>query len=148
MNRHATLNSLLAALAIASAAANGADGEITLTIGVSGASPNKGQAILTLFTSKETFLKQPHTTLIVPIDSDGRMVTRVNHLNPGKYAVSVYYDADNNGKLNTGLFGIPTELVGFSNQARSLFGPPSFKKASFSLPSDRSIEIRLGKAKD
>ena len=57
--------------------------------------------------------------------------------------MSVYYDKDSDGKLNTGLFGIPTELVGFSNQARSLFGPPSFKKASFPISNDHSIDIRF-----
>jgi len=46
------------------------------------------------------------------------------------------------------LFGILTELVGFSYQARSLIGPPSFKKASFPVSDDQSIEIRLGKAQD
>jgi len=66
---------------------------------VIGASPNKGQAVLALFTSAENFLKEPHVTMIAPIDSDGRVVTRVNRLNPGRYAVSVYCDEDNNGKL-------------------------------------------------
>jgi uncharacterized protein (DUF2141 family) len=143
-----TSSALLAVLMIASPVANSVDGKLALTVKVIGASPNKGQAVFTLFASKDTFLKNPHSTRIVPIDSDGSVVARVNDLDPGIYAVSVYYDEDSNGKLNTNLFGIPTELVGFSNQARSLFGPPSFRKASFPVSTDHSIEIRLGKTKD
>ena len=148
MNRRWTLSALLVVVASASPIVNGADESLTLTVRVTGASPNKGQAVLTLFTSKENFLKEPHTTRIIPINSDGQVTMQLKELKPGRYAVSVYYDADNSGHLNTGLFGIPTELVGFSNNARSLFGPPSFKKASFAVSNDHSIEIRLGKARD
>jgi uncharacterized protein (DUF2141 family) len=36
-----------------------------------------------------------------------------------------------NGKLDTGLLGIPTEGYGFSNDAKALFSAPSFADASF-----------------
>ena len=147
MKHRKTLGALLALAGIASLPADAADDAITLTVTVDGATANKGQTVLTLFTSRETFLKQPHTTRIVPIGADGTTVIRVSDLKPGIYAVNVYYDEDGNGELNTNFFGIPTELVGFSNQAKGLLGPPSFKKASFALSADHAIDIRLGKAK-
>ncbi|MDH3210362.1 MAG: DUF2141 domain-containing protein [Burkholderiaceae bacterium] len=103
---------------------------------------------MALFTSKENFLKEPITSRHILVDSDGQVVLQLDKLKPGTYAVSVYYDQDGNGKLNTGLFGIPTELVGFSNNAEGLFGPPSFEKAAFSVSTTQTIEITLGKAKD
>ena len=148
MNGRRVLDGALVALAIVSPAISSAEGTAILTVKVTGATPGKGQAVLSLFTSKENFLREPYATMTTPVDSDGKAVFQVNELKPGTYAVSVYHDADNNGELNTGLFGVPTELVGFSNQARSLFGPPPFKKASFQLSDDNEIQIRLGKARD
>ena len=54
----------------------------------------------------------------------GRVVKTLT-LPPGRYAVAVYHDRDNSGKLETGAFGIPKEPVGFSNNPAFLFGPPS-----------------------
>lgn len=54
-------------------------------------------------------------------------------LPPGTYAVSVFHDMDNNGKLNTNFAGVPNEPYGFSRGARGLFGPPSFVTSSFTV---------------
>lgn len=50
---------------------------------------------------------------------------------PGTYALAVIHDENMNGKLDTGWLGIPKEGYGFSNDAKSLFGAPSFSAASF-----------------
>lgn len=63
---------------------------------------------------------------------------------PGKYAVAVYHDAENNGKLDTNFFGIPTDAYGFSNNAMGMFGPPDFEDASFVVAGGvRKISIKL-----
>ena len=120
---------------------------LSLTIEVSGATPGKGQAVCSLFTSADTYLKQPAIKLKKPIDNNGQAQFRIDNLEPGTYAVSIVHDEDNNGKLNTGLFGIPTEPVGMSNNPRSRFGPPSYEKAAFELTTSKTIRITLGKAK-
>jgi uncharacterized protein (DUF2141 family) len=122
--------------------------KVSLVVEVTGARPGIGQAVCSLFTSAETYLKQPAVKLKKPIDSNGQAQFRINNLEPGTYAVSVVYDEDNNGKLNTGLFGIPTELVGMSNNAKGRFGPPSYEKAAFELTVSKTIRITLGKAKE
>ncbi len=142
------VDAALLVLATVLPAVSSANGTATLTVKVTGAEPGKGQVVFALFTSREKFLREPHITSTLPIDSGGRAVFTVPRLEPGIYAVSIYHDEDSNGKLNTGLFGIPTELVGFSNNAKSLFGPPSFGKAAFPVSGHQTIEIRLGKAKD
>lgn len=50
---------------------------------------------------------------------------------PGTYAIGVIHDENMNGELDADRLGIPTEGYGFSNDARALFGPPSFAEASF-----------------
>ncbi len=64
-------------------------------------------------------------------------------LAPGRYAVAVYHDSNNNGKLDT-IFFIPTESYGFSNNVMGTFGPPSFTEASFVVEtSTKIVPIRL-----
>jgi uncharacterized protein (DUF2141 family) len=59
-------------------------------------------------------------------------------LPPGRYAVAVYHDSNNNGKLDTILF-IPTESYGFSNNVMGTFGPPDFEAASFVVETGTKI---------
>ena len=51
-------------------------------------------------------------------------------LKPGRYAVAVYHDENDNGELDTNLLGMPTEGFGFSNDAKGFAGPPDFDAAA------------------
>ena len=48
----------------------------------------------------------------------------------GTYAISLFQDENGNGKLDTAVFGIPTEKYGFSNDAQGVMGQPSYDKCS------------------
>ena len=52
----------------------------------------------------------------------------------GTWAAAVYHDEAGSGRLHFGLLGIPKQGVGFSNDAKMHFGPPSFADAAFTLP--------------
>lgn len=61
----------------------------------------------------------------------------------GKYAVNVFHDENNNGKIDTG-FILPVEGIGFSNyQTLGLSNRPSFSKASLIFDEDTTIKIRM-----
>jgi uncharacterized protein (DUF2141 family) len=63
----------------------------------------------------------------------------------GTYAVACFHDENKNGKLDTGLFGIPTEGTVASNHAKGFMGPPSFDKAKFSFSGAASeLLLRMG----
>ncbi|GAB4135275.1 MAG: hypothetical protein Fur0015_08150 [Ignavibacteriales bacterium] len=51
----------------------------------------------------------------------------------GIYAIKVFHDEDNNETLNTNFLGIPVEDYGFSNNAKTLIGIPSWDKAKFTV---------------
>jgi uncharacterized protein (DUF2141 family) len=53
------------------------------------------------------------------------------HVQSGTYALAVIYDENMNGKLDTNWLGIPIEGYGFSNDAKGLFGMPSYSAARF-----------------
>ncbi len=65
----------------------------------------------------------------------------------GSYAIAIYHDEDSSGKINRGgLFGIPTEAVGFSNNPTILFGPPSLRSVRIDIQqANQSATINLRK---
>lgn len=65
-------------------------------------------------------------------------------LPPGRYAVQVLHDANDNGELDRGTFGIPSEGYGFSRNPAPLAGPPDFEAAAVELngePVELVIEL-------
>jgi len=60
----------------------------------------------------------------------------------GEYAVRIFHDEDDDEELDTGLFGIPTEAYGFSNNASASFGPPDFQDSRF-LFNKKSLTIEI-----
>jgi uncharacterized protein (DUF2141 family) len=63
----------------------------------------------------------------------------------GTYAVACFHDENNNGKLDRGMFGIPTEGTVASNHAKGFMGPPSFDDAKFSFAGAPSeLPLRMG----
>lgn len=63
---------------------------------------------------------------------------------PGTYAVAVFHDENDNHHLDTNLLGLPVEGFGFSNDAPTLIGPPSFAAARIEVHAgDNDIAIKL-----
>jgi uncharacterized protein (DUF2141 family) len=63
----------------------------------------------------------------------------------GTYAVACFHDENRNGKLDTGLFGIPSEGTVVSNHAKGFMGPPSFDKAKFAFAgTPTELVLRMG----
>lgn len=63
----------------------------------------------------------------------------------GAYAIAIYHDEDASGTINRGgLFGIPSESVGFSNNPTILFRPPSLKSVRIEVrQANQSTTINL-----
>lgn len=57
---------------------------------------------------------------------------------PGRYAIALLHDENNNNKADRALMMMPTEGFGFSRDARVSMGPPKFDAAAFDIAADRS----------
>lgn len=66
-------------------------------------------------------------------------VIRFEDLPEGRYGVMAFLDKNGDDKLNTLPIGLPTEPYGFSMNARGMFGPPSWRTASFDV---RGVQVR------
>ncbi|MFM7234208.1 MAG: DUF2141 domain-containing protein [Flavobacteriales bacterium] len=117
-----------------------------VTIKIKGIEGNKGQLALLIFNGATGFPSDHTKALkqaIVPI-SGNSVVYSFPDLPAGTYAVTVMHDENKNNTLDTNMFGIPEEGIGVSNDALSMFGPPSFNECSFKHNgSSTSIEITL-----
>ncbi len=61
----------------------------------------------------------------------------------GKYAISVYQDANKNKKLDKNFWGAPTELYGFSNNPKVSFSAPSLQSKLIAISTKTTITIFL-----
>ena len=115
-----------------------------LIITINGFENSEGIAKLALINSEKNYNEdkpfQGYDLKIV----DKKVVTTISELAYGEYAVKIYHDENSNNKLDTKIFGIPTERYGFSNDARGTAGPPDYKEAAFKLDSpEKEITINI-----
>jgi uncharacterized protein (DUF2141 family) len=61
----------------------------------------------------------------------------------GTYAIAVYHDRNENGILDTNLFGVPKEGVGASQNVIPRIGPPKFDANAFEVGLGVSIRLTV-----
>ncbi len=110
--------------------------------------PNQGQVVVSLFDDKKNYLKEALVTGREKVLDNDSVDVVFPDLAIGTYAASVYYDLDNDGELDTGIFRIPSEPVGFSNNAKGKFGPAKWKKTRFEFTEDSQITVQVVNALD
>jgi uncharacterized protein (DUF2141 family)/uncharacterized membrane protein len=131
---------ILAGTAMAATAQAG-----TLMLDVAGVAAGKGPLVIAVYDNGKDFLRKPMRTLKASATAAATQVA-LPDIKPGEYAVAVYQDIDDNGKMDKNLFGMPTEPTGMSNNALSNFGPPKYDAARFTMPADdKTLAIGLHK---
>lgn len=105
-----------------------------VTVEVQRLKVTKGRILVSLHRGPETFPRKADQALRhewVRVTGDPT-VHVFDGVPPGEYAVGAAHDENDNGKIDTGVFGIPVESLGVSNDPFSL-GPPSFESAKFKV---------------
>lgn len=113
---------------------------------VSGIRNDDGLIRVALYNSEKTFLGDSSEVFRAASSNPHDGVSSVTFVNlpPGTYAIAVLHDENLNKKMDKGMFGIPKEGYGFSNDASGFMGPPSFRKAGFSCAGDTTrVTIRI-----
>lgn len=116
--------------------------EATISVEVSGGDPGIGQMIVSLFGTREDYMKDPLETATIPVDGLGKALIVFAPRPYGDHAVAVIYDQDADGELDTNFLGIPKEKIGFSNNAKGRFGPASWDAVRFNADKP-SVEISI-----
>jgi uncharacterized protein (DUF2141 family) len=117
-----------------------------LTVVIDGLKNTKGNVCLSLFSQAEGFPNRADRATALQCVAAGDLADGVTFegLSPGNYAIAVFHDANTDGKLNTGVFGIPKEGFGFSQNPSIQMRAPRFNEAAFALSNTPAqIQIQL-----
>ena len=139
---------LLLLLFAAPVHAQSSDSTGTLVVIVTGFEADKGPARIRLDATASAFAgdkgEASFERATAAAITDGTVVWTIDALPWGRYAASAYHDEDDDGALDTNLFGAPSEPFGFSNDARPRFGRPDFAEAAFRFAAPRdTIRFRV-----
>lgn len=96
----------------------------SLLIEITNVQINKGKIVVELYKDKADWLKSPFRKTTLATDKSTK--TASFSVPPGRYALSIYQDVNEDGKVDQNFLGIPKEPIGFGNNYRP-FGKPKFK---------------------
>lgn len=115
-----------------------------LTLEISPFGTTVGRVFISIYSSPQTFLSPDkfryHELNVSESIVDGKVSTTFE-LPVGEYAVAVYHDNNDNGKMDTNFIGIPNEPSGMSNGHVPKFGPPRYDASKFQLPAEGLVEV-------
>jgi len=115
-----------------------------LSIHISGISKIKGSLFIAVFRATDDFpvFGKQFKGIIKEVEGKSQNYN-FDNLPEGEYALAIYQDENRNKILDKNLLGVPTEIYGFSNNARRSFSAPSFQEAKFKLNKDLQQTVFL-----
>lgn len=116
------------------------------TLVINNLNKKKGKLYIGWYNNADDFRKPNNAVLnkIVSVSGTESIAVPFEILAPGTYAIAVFFDVNNNGKMDTNFLGIPKEKYGFSNNVYPMMRAATFKESAFALTEKiTSITIRL-----
>ena len=110
---------------------------------ISGLKDASGNVYIAVYDSDSSWLgdKTVMTKAVAIADAlDGDLVRAELQLPMGDYALSAFFDVDNDGELDANFIGMPREPIAMSNNAMAKFGPPKYSDAVFTLGAEPIIQ--------
>lgn len=114
-------------------------------LNVNGMTKKQGNLMIAIYDSESHFMDKNNALkqIVYPVKASNELI-EINGLSTNKaYAIAIYHDVNINSKLDTNIFGLPTEVYGFSNDARGIFGPPSYDEAKVFYVKNKTLTINL-----
>lgn len=103
-----------------------------LVVKIASVEEAKGKISMAVYNNENDFSKTVLTG-VTEKAVKGEMLFSFPNLPAGDYAVMVYQDVNDNGKLDSNLLGIPKEPWGASLEGTKVFGAPQWADTRFSL---------------
>ena len=134
------LPALAAALAIGAAPLLATAAELEIT--VENVKTADGALRVGLYASEADYRKTALRQLKA-VPAPGRIAIRFADLPAGEYAIAMYHDRNDNGKLDSNLVGVPTEPYGFSGESAAV-GALGWDEARIRVAAEgAAISVRL-----
>lgn len=119
-------------------------GEVVIT--VTDLRSDKGVVRACMTTREDIFpkcIKDPQSHRVV-VPAGERIEIRFTGVKPGRYAIALLHDENNNGKADRAMGMMPKEGYGFSRDAPVRMAPPKFSDAVFDQgESTQRLTIRM-----
>ena len=115
----------------------------TPTVEITGLRSTDGIVRVAVFDETTPFPGGEAITRIAVPAQDDRVVLTLTNLPSGRYAVAFFHDENANNEFDRGVFGLPLEGFGFSNDAQVLLGPPDFDEAAIDFAATDRISARM-----
>ena len=116
-------------------------GQTTIRVTVQNIQVGQGSIAVAVYGSSGDFLKKPLAAQRRPAGQSNMDFTF--DLPPGQYAIAAYQDLNDNGQLDAGMFNIPKEPYGFSNNYRPRFSAPHYEDCAIRVDSPMVCIIHL-----
>lgn len=130
--------------ALAAEECAGKRGPTQLSVQVSGVQPAKGEVAVTVYPDERLRFLAPGGKLLRQRVKAQAVSKACFWLPEGHYAIAVYHDANGDRDFNRSSVGLPTEGFGFSNDAPTRLGIPSFEAVRFRVrPGQGVLNIRM-----
>jgi uncharacterized protein (DUF2141 family) len=110
-----------------------------LDVQLIGVRSNKGVLLVRVQNEQKKIVQQR----IVNINKPESVSLSFVELPKGKLSVSILHDENNNKKMDFGMFGIPKEGWGVSNDARGFMSAPKFEDQLFDFQANKNIAITM-----
>jgi len=116
-----------------------------LTINVTNLKSSDATVEMSIYGVKDTFPKPGgHSKKYRVKPKDGKLELKIKDLPYGEYAVAIFQDANNDGKIDKNILGIPTEPYAFSQNFKPTLKAPSFSDCKFDYTAKKAtIDIAL-----
>jgi len=104
----------------------------------------KGAIFIAVYNSEQNYMHQDKASYLAIVKPSVDKTSYIfKNVPAGVYAVTVFYDENQNGKLDFNFLGAPKEKNGFSNNVRGFLGPAKYEKAKFNHSANQEIFINL-----
>ena len=103
---------------------------------------NGGTVFVIVFSNAEGY-RNGNSYIEFALEANNTILSKELSLPHGEYVITAYQDANNNKKLDIGLFGIPKELVGISNYFGKGFPSNNFDRQKI-LVNNLTGKITIG----
>jgi len=112
-----------------------------INIEIEGVNSQPSKIYVQLFNGEANFLNGNALSATYIQAKAGNNIVAFSNVPAGEYAVRFFQDENNNGTLDSNLFGMPSEGYGFSNNAKPNYGPVGYQDAAFTITEDAATQI-------
>jgi uncharacterized protein (DUF2141 family) len=122
----------------------GSEPKTTLSVEITNVKKGSGKLWIGIYKPNEKFGgDKPGIYKLIEVKSAGNQ-NATFEVEPGRYALAVYHDLNNNNEMDKNLVGIPKEPYGFSKDFRPKFSAPSFSDCAFDVPAaGQKISVKI-----